>query len=155
MARERFPELWREPFRLTTSLGRMMDELFRDFERGFFAFPEFPFETLGRTDIYEKEGKLFYETELPGLRKEDIDIKVEDDRLIISGEVKRDERIEEENYFRLGRRYGKFQRCFPLPEEIEDPKKIKAKFENGILQVTVPLKESLREKKKAIEIKVE
>lgn len=150
----RLPELWREPFALSTRLSRLMDELFADFEQGLF-FDWTPFETFGRTDIYEKDGKLVYETELPGVKKEDIEIKVEDGRLIISGEVKRDERIERENYFRIGRRYGKFQRIFPLPEQIEDPKKIKATFEDGILRVTVPLRESLKKKEKTIEIKVE
>ncbi len=150
----RLPELWREPFALSTRLSRLMDELFADFDRSLF-FDWTPFETFGRTDIYEKDGKLVYETELPGVKKDDIEIKVEDGRLIISGEVKRDERIERENYFRIGRHYGKFQRCFPLPEQIEDPKKIKATFEDGILRVTVPLRESLKKKEKTIEIKVE
>ena len=150
----RLPELWREPFALSTRLNRLMDELFADFDRSLF-FDWTPFETFGRTDIYEKDGKLVYETELPGVKKDDIEIKVEDGRLIISGEVKRDERIERENYFRIGRHYGKFQRCFPLPEQIEDPKKIKATFEDGILRVTVPLRESLKKKEKTIEIKVE
>ncbi|MCS7197284.1 MAG: Hsp20/alpha crystallin family protein [Candidatus Bipolaricaulota bacterium] len=150
----RLPELWREPFALSTRLSRLMDELFADFEQGLFL-DWTPFETFGRTDIYEKDGKLVYETELPGVKKEDIEIKVEDGRLIICGEVKRDERIERENYFRIGRRYGKFQRVFPLPEQIEDPKKIKATFEDGILRVTVPLRESLKKKEKTIEIKVE
>ncbi|MFQ6090566.1 MAG: Hsp20/alpha crystallin family protein, partial [Candidatus Bipolaricaulia bacterium] len=138
-----------EPFRLTSRLGRWMDEFFRD-------FPVFGWESLGRTDIYEDEerGALIYETELPGVRREDIGIRVEDDRLIVCGEVKRDERIEEEDYLRIGRRYGQFQRVFPLPEGIDDPKKIQAKFENGILRITVPLKESLK-KEKAIEIEVQ
>lgn len=150
----RLPELWREPFALSTRLSRLMDELFADFDRSLF-FDWAPFETFGRTDIYEKDGKLVYETELPGVKKGDIEIKVEDGRLIISGEVKRDERIERENYFRIGRHYGKFQRVFPLPEQVDDPKKIKASFEDGILRVTVPLRESLKQKEKAIEIKVE
>ncbi|MCR4404015.1 MAG: Hsp20/alpha crystallin family protein [Candidatus Acetothermia bacterium] len=147
----RLPSIWEEPFRLTTRLGRWMDEFFRDFESPFLGW-----ESLGRTDIYEDEKgeALVYETELPGVRKEEIDIRVEDNRLIVSGEVKRDERISEENYLRIGRHYGRFQRTFPLPEEIGDPKKIQAKFEHGILKITVPLKESLK-KAKVIEIKVE
>jgi len=126
-----------------------MDEFFRD-------FGTFGWESLGQTDIYEdkKRGALVYEAELPGVRKEDIDLRVEDDRLIVSGEVKRDERIEEESYYRIGRRYGRFQRVFPLPEGVDDPKGIQAKFENGILRITVPLKESLK-REKAVEIKVE
>jgi len=142
----RLPEIWREPFRLTRRMERLFDELFREWD--------WPLEGFGRTDIYEKDGNLVYETELPGVRREDIHIKVEDGRLTISGEVKREERIAEENYIRMGRRYGRFQRSFPLPEEITDPKKIKAKFQDGILKVTVPLKESLK-KEETIEIKVE
>jgi len=143
----RLPSIWEEPFRLTARLGRWMDEFFRDF--GMVGW-----ESLGRTDIYEKDNKLVYETELPGVRKEDIDLRVEDDHLIISGEVKRDERIAEDDYLRIGRRYGQFQRVFPLPEGIDDPKKIQAKFEDGILKITVPLRESLK-KERAIEIEVE
>jgi HSP20 family molecular chaperone IbpA len=60
----RLPSIWEEPFRLSTRLSRWMDEFFRDFELPFFGW-----ETLGRTDIYEKEGKLVYETELPGVRR--------------------------------------------------------------------------------------
>ncbi len=144
----RLPDLWREPLALSRRMERLFDDFFSH---------DWPFEatTFGRTDIYEKDGQLVYETELPGVKREDVHIKVEDGRLIISGESKREERVEEENYFRMGRRYGKFQRLFPLPEEIADPKKIKAKFDNGILKVSVPLKESLKEKEKPIEIRVE
>jgi len=143
------PSIWEEPFRLTSRLGRWMDEFFRD------SGP-FGWESLGRTDIYEdeKRGALVYETELPGVRKEEIDLRVEDGRLIVCGEVKRDERIEEESYYRIGRRYGRFQRVFPLPEGIDDPKKIQAKFADGILRITAPLRESLK-KEKAVEIEVQ
>ncbi|MFQ6118131.1 MAG: Hsp20/alpha crystallin family protein [Candidatus Bipolaricaulia bacterium] len=143
------PSIWEEPFRLMPRLGRWMDEFFRD-------FPTFGWESLGRTDIYEDEerGALVYETELPGVSKKDIDLRVEDDQLIVSGEVKREEKVEKENYYRVGRRYGRFQRVFPLPEGIEDPSKIQAKFQDGILKITVPLKESLK-RAKAIEIEVE
>jgi len=144
----RLPELWREPLALSRRMERLFDDFFSH---------DWPFETttFGRTDIYEKDGQLVYETELPGVKREDIHLKVEDGRLIVSGETKREERVEEENYFRMGRRVGKFQRSFPLPEEIADAKKIKAKFEDGILKVSVPLKESLKEKEKPIEIRVE
>lgn len=145
----RLPSIWEEPFRLTSRIGRWIDELFREFEPSIFGF-----ESFGRTDIYEKDGKLIYETELPGVKKEDIDIRVEEGRLIITGEIKRAEEIAEENYYRMGRRYGRFQRVFPLPEEIDDPRKIQAKFEDGILRITVPLKRPLREER-AIEIEVE
>lgn len=147
----RLPDIWREPFLVGTGISQILDEFFRDFDRiGFDITP-----SIGRTDIYEKDKALVFETELPGVKKEDIEIKVEDNKLIISGETKRNEEVREENYFRIGRRYGRFQHVFPLPADVVDKNGIKARFEDGILRVTVPLKESLKEKEKPIEVKVE
>jgi len=101
------------------------------------------FGRWGNTDIYEKEGKLHFETELPGMDKDDVKVQVRDGRLIVKGEIREEENREEEDYLSRGRRYGKFQRVFPLPEEVEDPKQIKASFKNGVLNVEVPLSNSL------------
>lgn len=108
----------------------------------------------GATDIYEKDGKLVFETELPGVTKDDVSVRVQDGRLVITAEVKRTEEIDEQDYYYMGRRYGRVQRVFQLPEEAaQNAKKIEAHFENGILKVEVPLKKSLR-KPETIEIKV-
>jgi len=147
----RFPAIRRGPFLLESNLSRLADEVFSDFHRiGFDVSPSF-----GRTDVYEKDQSLVFETELPGVKRDEIAIKVEDDQLVISGEVKRNEEIDRENYFRVGRRYGRFQRCFPLPVDLIQKDDIKAKFEDGILKVTAPMKESIKEKEKPIEIPVE
>lgn len=156
MARERLPELWRSPFEITRRMSEAMDDLFRGFFEDFGALGRFPtrrFYGLGSTDIYGKEGNLVYETELPGVKKEDLKIRVEEGCLTIVGERKKETKVEEENYLRMGRSYGSFQRSFPLPEKVKDEKQIKAKFEDGILKITVPLEEPL--KKKAIDIRVE
>ena len=147
----RLPVLRHEPFLLGTGLSRFIDELFRDFDRiGFDTAP-----SVGRTDVYEKDKSLVFETELPGMKKENLDIKVEDDKLVISGEAKRSDDVKEEHYFRIGRQYGRVQRCFPLPSDLVDKNSIKAKFEDGILKVSVPLKQSIKEKQAPIEVKVE
>jgi len=147
----RLPDVRRGPFLLESSLSRMIDDVFRDFDRvGFDLSPSF-----GRTDVYEKDKNLVFETELPGVNKDEVSIKVEDDKLTLSGEVKRSEEVDRESYFRIGRRYGRFQRCFPLPADLIDKGEIKAKFEDGILTVTAPMKESIKEKEKPIEIAVE
>jgi HSP20 family protein len=151
MVFRRLPDVRRGPFLLESSLSRMMDEFFRDFDRlGFDVAPSF-----GRTDVYEKNQSLVFETELPGMKKDDVSIKVEDDHLVISGEIKRKEEIDRENYFRIGRRYGRFQRCFPLPTDMVERDKVKAKFQDGILIITVPMKASIKEKEKPIEIAIE
>jgi len=136
---------------IESNLSRMVDEFFRDFDRvGFDLAPSF-----GRTDVYEREKNLVFETELPGVKKDEIAIKVEDNQLTISGEVKRNEEIDRESYFRVGRRYGRFQRCFPLPNDLVQKDGIKATFEDGILTITAPMRESIKEKEKPIEIAVE
>jgi len=147
----RLPAVRRGSFVLENNLTRMLDDVLRDFDRvGFDVAPSF-----GRTDVYEKEKSLVFETELPGVKKDEISIKVEDDQLTISGEVKRNEEVDRESYFRLGRRYGRFQRCYPLPAELIEKDGIKATFEDGILVVTAPMKESIKEKEKPIEVAIE
>ena len=144
-------EVRRGPFYMETSLSSLLDDMFRDFNWvGFDAAPN-----IGRTDIFEKDQALVYETELPGMKKEDLTIKIEESNLVISGERKRNEEIKKENYFRVGRQYGRVQRCFPLPSDLVERTQVKAKFEDGILTITVPLKESIKEQKAPIEVEVE
>lgn len=146
----RVPDVRRGPFLMETSLSRLMDEFFRDFDTvGFDVATSF-----GRTDVYEKDRELVFETELPGVKKEDIQVRVENDQLVITGEVKRREEIDREQYFRIGRRYGRFQRTFPLPADLVEKAKVAAKFEDGILRVSAPLKESIKEKERAIEVAI-
>ena len=147
----RLPAVKRGPFLMETGLSQFVDEFFRDFDRaGGYMAP-----SCGRTDIYEKDKAIAFEIELPGMKKEEISIKVEGDQLIISGEVKRREEVKKENYFRLGRRYGQVEQRFSLPTNRIEKNAIKAGFDDGILKVTVPLKESIKEKEQPIEIKVE
>lgn len=141
------PAVWNSPFRLASRLSRLMDQLWSE-------LPWEPSPAFGRSDVYLKDKTLVIETELPGARKEDIQVRVEDDYLVISGEVRRAEEVREDNYLRMGRTYGSFRRTFPLPEEVEDKRKIKAKFENGVLRVEIPLKRA-PESEGSFEIKVE
>lgn len=135
----RLPTIWRDPFSLSARMSRLLDALFQDFSDlanlDLDVFPGF-----GHTDIYLKDKTLVIETELPGARKEDIQVRVEDNRLVISGEIRRNEEVRDEHYIRMGRRYGAIHRVFPLPAEVEDKKAIRAKFENGVLRVEIPLR---------------
>lgn len=132
-------------------ISNVIDHFFRDFDRiGLESFSGY-----GRADVYEKDGDLVYETEVPGMKKQDLEVKIQDNKLIISGEVKRDESIDRENYFRMGRRYGRFQRIFPVPTNRLEIDKVKASFEDGVLRVSLPLKESIVERRKPFEITIE
>jgi len=89
--------------------------------------------------INTREGEYAYhvEVDLPGMKKENIDIKVEDNTLVISGERKIKEEIKEENYYKIESKFGSFSRSFTLPEDA-DIEKIHAESQDGVLEVVVP-----------------
>jgi len=105
--------------------------------------------------INTREGEYAYhvEVDLPGVNKDDIEIKVEDNTLIISGERKVKDEIKEENYYKIESRFGSFSRSFSLPEDV-DVENIHAESTDGVLEVVVPKLESAKiDKVKKIEIK--
>lgn len=108
------------------------------------------FEWRPMVDTYEKDDAIMIKAELPGLKKDDVSIDVNNNVLSIKGERKDEENVEEDNYYRRERFYGKFQRAFTLPDNV-DTDKIEASFKDGILEVKVPKTEESKGKK--IEIK--
>lgn len=90
-------------------------------------------------DVFEREGNIEIELEAPGIKEEDLKIKIEDGMLIISGERKFEKEDKKENYYRMERSYGSFSRSFSLPDNIERDK-IAAKYENGLLKISLPKK---------------
>jgi len=97
-------------------------------------------------DIYETEHEVVLTAELPGMDEKDIEIKVEDNTLTISGERRMEKEIKEENYHRIERAYGSFCRSFTLPNYV-DQDKISAEYDNGILKITMPKKPELKPRK--------
>ncbi len=88
-------------------------------------------------DLYEKDDHFMIKAELPGVDKKNIKIDLQDRLLTLSGERAYDNEVKEENYYRRERSYGKFQRAFTLPADV-DSDKIKAEFKDGLLQIEVP-----------------
>ena len=102
-----------------------------------------------KCDIYEKDGNYFIEMDVPGFKKEDIDVDIDKGYLTIS--AKHEENIDEENknYIRKERTYGSFSRQFYIGNVVEE--QVKAEFNNGTLKIVVP-KEEEKETKRRIEI---
>jgi HSP20 family protein len=100
-------------------------------------------------DFYEDKDDLVVKAELPGMEKQDIEVNVTDHRLTIKGEKKKEEKVEEENYYRTERSFGSFRRSLELPSDVQ-AEKAKASFRSGILEVRLPKTEVA----KAKEIKV-
>lgn len=144
------PSNWHRPFLMESGVARLMDDVFSGFgDVGFAISP-----IIGKSDIYEQDNRIIYEIELPGVTKDEIEIKVEDDRLTISGEIKRNEEIKRDNYFRIGRRYGRFHQSLLLPADVEKEAEISASLANGILKVAVPLNRSIKEHANPITVRV-
>lgn len=114
-------------------------------------FDDFEVKTTSnmKCDIYEKDGNYFIEMDVPGFKKEDIDVDIDKGYLTIS--AKHEENIDEENknYIRKERTYGSFSRQFYIGNVAEE--QVKAEFNNGTLKVVVP-KEEEKETKRRIEI---
>jgi HSP20 family protein len=147
------PSLWRQgesflfplnPFSLVRRLQEDMDQLL-----GNIASTGSSSTTatlwVPPVDIAEREGKLVITAEVPGVNDEDIEIEAANDALVLHG-VKQQERQEGEGGVqRTERFYGEFYRVIPLPEGA-NPEQANATFENGILQIEVPLAQSSRKK---------
>ena len=102
-------------------------------------------------DMFIDGNELVLKADLPGVRKEDIEIDIADTMLTISGEKKIEEKIETDSCFSLERSYGSFSRRFELPEGT-DTDKVKAHLENGVLEVRIPKTENGESKAKKITI---
>ncbi|MBI5286337.1 MAG: Hsp20/alpha crystallin family protein [Deltaproteobacteria bacterium] len=143
-----------DPFRDLLSIQERMNRLFD--------------ETLARTraggeelvkgvwspavDIYETDEAIVLKAELPGINKEDVIIEVKDNTLLLKGERRFEKDVKEENYHRMERSYGVFQRVFALPGTV-DKEKVNARYKDGVLEIALP---KIQEAKpKQIKIKVE
>ncbi len=100
---------------------------------------------------YEKEGQYFVRLDLPGVDPKDVEVLAENDSLIIKGERKKAQEVEEKGYHYRETSYGRFERRLALPKGIET-NKIAARYDKGILEISIPLPPRLVAKKVPIQI---
>jgi HSP20 family protein len=103
-------------------------------------------------DVYEDKENLHVKVELPGLKREEIEVALEDGRLSISGERKCETTSNESRSYRNERYVGKFQRIIGLPSEVRADK-VSAQYKDGVLTVTLPKIEAV--KPKQIEVRID
>ncbi len=139
----------RSPMRRLMNLDRWFDEL-DPFDRDRNGDTSVTTWTP-RVDVYEREDRLVFECEAPGLEKEDLDVSLENNRLTIRGERREEREVESDDrdYLRSERIYGTFQRTFALPDTVERAE-IQAEYNDGVLTVSVPVRSEAR--KKSIEV---
>jgi HSP20 family protein len=142
---------WR-PFRDMVSIQDEMNKLFDDF----FGRPLVRTEwTEGvwtpSVDVSEDKDNVIIKAEMPGMKKDDVKISVQDNMLILEGEKKQEKEEKEKNYHRIERSYGSFCRSFQLPTTVKTDK-IKASYKEGVLSVTLPKSEEVKPKEIPISI---
>jgi HSP20 family protein len=138
--REPRPRRW-DPFTMFSELESEMDRLFGQRLPTFLPLRRYTGVLGGgwapTADVFEKEGDIVVKAELPGVNKDDIEISVDKGALVIKGERKAEEAVEEDNFYRMERFSGAFYRHFPLPEGV-DQDAITANYQDGILEVHIP-----------------
>lgn len=135
-----------DPFR---DLRSLQDEMNRLFSSSFPRLSNQEEMSAGwspSVDIYESETQVILEAELPGMKREDFDLSIENNIITLKGERRFEKKDEGDNYHRVERAYGSFTRSFNLPRTIST-EDIKAEYKNGILTVTLQKKEEAKARK--------
>jgi HSP20 family protein len=141
-------------------LRREMDRLFDDFDRGFWHAPfrrsffdvDPSWQTNPAVDIAENEKAFEIAAELPGLDEKNVEVKVANGVVTITGSKTEEKEEKNKNYHLQERRFGSFERYFSVPEGVDEDK-IEATFKKGVLTVTMFKKPEAQKAEKKIEIK--
>lgn len=141
-----------DPFRELSQMQDRINRIFGD------AYRQSDDEALKRADwtpavdIYENgKHEIVIKAELPGLTRADIDIRVENHTLTLRGERKHATEVKQESYHRVERAYGSFNRSFALPSTV-DSEKVAASFADGLLTITLPMREEARPRQIQVQV---
>src|ERR1700752_5301222 len=138
-----------EPFREFSTMQERMNRMNRLFRESY--TPEGPEEALTTTsfappvDIYEDEHNITLKLEVPGIDERDIDVRIENTPPAVQGERKIEKEEKEENFRRVERQYGSFNRSFTLPSSV-DPGQVSADYDKGVLKINLAKKAEAKPK---------
>jgi len=141
---------------------RWMRQMTRDLDRLFGNFGvRVPSEEVYGPDmawipeleVFERNGKFMVRADLPGLKKEDVKVSLQEDRLIIEGERKVEEDVKKYGFHRTERSYGAFFRSLTLPEGVKADK-IDAAFKDGVLEIAIPMEPKKEQARRNVEVKI-
>ena len=124
-----------------------MNRLFEDAGRGIRRNEEPASTTIWSpaVDIYETDGEIMVQAELPGMDRKDISLHLENNVLTIRGDRQFKKETKEDNYHRIERSYGAFSRSFSIPTTVDEDK-IRADYKDGVLKIALPKKEQAKPK---------
>jgi HSP20 family protein len=134
---------WTDPFHEFAQLQNSINRVFSDHATQAWVPP---------VDIFQNGNKeVVIKAELPDMNREDIDITVDNGTLTLKGEKKFSNEVKEEQFHRIERRYGAFTRSFSLPDTV-DAAKVGAEYKNGVLTITLPLREEAKPRQIKVEV---
>ena len=150
------------PFTVMRRLAEDMDHIFSDYGlrgtplMGTDLWSVLPAQEQSlwtpQIETFRRGDDLVVRADLPGMNKDNVNIEIEDDALIISGERQDEFKEERDQFYRTERSYGRFYRTVPLPDGV-DPNACNAKFNDGVLEVTVKMPKEPEQKRRRIDIK--
>jgi HSP20 family protein len=151
-----FSLIRRTPYREFANFEREADRFFRNF----FNAQRLPLWEEGSevtlfepsVNVFEEGDNVVIEDQVPGLKKEELQLNLTSDRLTLRGETKQESEKKDRNYHRKEMRYGSFERTIPLPYEVTADK-AKAELKDGLLRVILPKSETVKQRKRQIEVK--
>ncbi len=115
------------------------------------GLPEIGGITPPSVDVFKRGEDVVVKVEVPGMKKGDIDVSLTEDSVTISGEKKKEEKVEEKDYYRYECSSGSFSRTVRLPENVNTDN-AKAKFTDGVLEITIPMTEEAKKRGKKIKV---
>jgi len=134
------------PMREVGSLHEAIDRLFEE------SWPKVSSATFPQINVYEKEGKVVIEADVPGVAEEDLTIEAGEDSLTLEGERKTEKEIKEKDFYRKETSFGSFSRTIPLPALVNKDK-AEAELKNGTLIITIPKQAKIKPKVTKIKVK--
>ena len=142
-----------EPFRELAQMQDRINRIFGDaYTRRYDDDVMQRGDWIPAVDIFEDANQeIVLRAELPGLSKEDIDVRVENNTLTLKGERKHESEVKQEQYHRIERTFGSFSRTFTLPPTV-DANRINAEYRNGVLTVTLPLREEAKPRQIQVQV---
>ena len=147
---------WSEENDPFLAMRREMKRLFDDVFDGFGLPSAFgpvlrQMPAAPKIDVSETDNEIQITAEMPGIDQNDVEVLLEDDRLIIRGEKKEEREDKDRNYHVRERVQGAFSRTLPLPFA-PDPNQVKAEFRNGVMTITIPKPQEVKQKQHRIEV---
>lgn len=131
--------------------NELVDDLFQGFLVRPMAYEGREAALRAKVDVAEKNGAYLVSAEMPGVKKEDIQVSIDGAQVTLSAEVKRErEASQDERVLHVERAYGKVTRSFTLPQELDEAK-VEAKFRDGVLELTLPKKAAAARKQITIQ----